>query len=549
MTLIALTLCLCLTPMFAGCDLIITNMAKYLSQPVASINNTTEITMEKLINTYNSYGHSQFDSSGEPTKEGVESTIDLLVSRAVFVEYCTDAEKSGKYCVTLSMKQQNDIWRGVYTTINDSIKAIEKELREKDGATLSTSGNGSDDSTDSDKKKHTAYEKTYTYNSYTGVLSKVDADVEVENTSIAPYDTTDTDITEEDKAKAIYKNFREFHWDYTDSKINPLYQDNEISYSDRAFSKYISNLVKNKAEKERGFNTANEYVLMREIEYLYQNNYENAVFQAYQENYAKDINVTIDKVVQKYKELYDAQKELFDASDSNYITAKKSTSTAVYYEKNASEWFRVSHILVSDEDKVRDDLETKLKNGAISKADYNREVAVLDDALLAKANKVLNDLNSALAGKNAEARYEIFRDFSYEHSTDTNSLGTEMDMNIPTNPDNDQMVKPFANASRELRASGNKGDITGLVKTDYGYHIIMYLGEYENISPELSADALLAKLNATPLSYLSNKTMLDKVIEMIKLQTYSQHEKSKIEQLKSEANIVYYEDAYKSLYS
>lgn len=548
MTLIALTLCLCLMPMFAGCDLIVTNMAKYLSQSVASINNTTEITMEKLINTYNSYGYSQFDSSGVPTKQGVESTLDLLVSRAIFVDYCTDPEKSGKYCVTLSIKQQNEVWHNVYSTINSSIKSIENELREKDGASVSTSGGSSDD-TDSSAKSYTPYEKTYTYNAYTGVLTKVEANTEVENESVAPYDTTDTDITEEDKAKDIYNNFREIYWEYTDSKINPLYADNETSYSDRAFSKYISNLIKNKAEKERGFNTDAEYVFMREVEMLYQNNYENAVFSAYQENYNKDISVSIDNVVQKYNELYAAQQELFDANISNYDTAKKSTSTAVYYEKDASQWFRVTHILISEEDGIRDDLETKLKNGAISKADYDAEAAKFDQELLSKANKVLYDLNSAMAGKNAQSRYEIFRDYSYEYSKDTNSLGTEMDMNIPTNPDKDQMVKPFADASRELRVNGNKGDITGLVKTDYGYHIIMYLGEYENISPTLSADALLAKLDATPLSYLSNKTMLDKIIEMITLQTYSQHEQSIIEQLKAEATIVYYEDAYKSIYS
>ena len=548
MTFIALTLCLCLMPMFAGCDLIVTNMAKYLSQPVASIDNTTEISMEELLNTYNSYGHSQFDGSGEPTKDGVESTIDLLVSRAIFVDYCTDPDKSGEYCVTLTMKQQNAIWQNVYDTINDSIRAIENELREKDGKTIVTAGDDESDDAD-DAKKYTAYEKTYTYNSSTGVLSKVEKNTEIENVSIAPYDTTDEDITEQDKAKDIYKNFRENHWNYTDSKINPLYADNETSYSDRAFSKYINNLIKNKAEKERNFDTSNEYVLMREVESLYKNNYENAVFQAYQENYSKDIAVTVDKVVQKYTELYDAQQELFDARESNYDTAKKSTSTAVYYEKNPTDWFRVSHILISDEDESRDVWETKLKNGAISKADYDREIAKLDEALLGKANNVLNKLNTALAGKNAAARYEIFRDYAFEYSTDTNSLGTEMDMNIPADATKDQMVKPFANASRELRAEGNKGDITGLVKTDYGYHIIMYLGEYENINPTLGTDALMARLDSTLLSYLSNKTMLDKVIEQIKLETYSQHEQSMIEQLKSEASIVYYVDAYKGMYS
>ena len=548
MTFIALTLCLCLMPMFAGCDLIVTNMAKYLSQPVASIDNTTEISMEELLNTYNSYGHSQFDGSGEPTKDGVESTIDLLVSRAIFVDYCTDPDKSGEYCVTLTMKQQNAIWQNVYDTINDSIRAIENELREKDGKTIVTAGDDEGDDAD-DAKKYTAYEKTYTYNSSTGVLSKVEKNTEIENVSIAPYDTTDEDITEQDKAKDIYKNFRENHWNYTDSKINPLYADNETSYSDRAFSKYINNLIKNKAEKERNFDTSNEYVLMREVESLYKNNYENAVFQAYQENYSKDIAVTVDKVVQKYTELYDAQQELFDARESNYDTAKKSTSTAVYYEKNPTDWFRVSHILISDEDESRDNWETKLKNGAISKADYDREIAKLDEALLGKANNVLNKLNTALAGKNAAARYEIFRDYAFEYSTDTNSLGTEMDMNIPADATKDQMVKPFANASRELRAEGNKGDITGLVKTDYGYHIIMYLGEYENINPTLGTDALMARLDSTLLSYLSNKTMLDKVIEQIKLETYSQHEQSMIEQLKSEASIVYYVDAYKGMYS
>lgn len=549
-SVLALALCLCMIPMFAGCDLFVLNTAKYLSEPVASINNTKNITKEELLNAYSSYGYSQFDNGETATREGVESTLDLLVSRSLLVDYLTDPERSGTDYVELTTKQTNDIWRSVYEYLNEQISTIEDTLRTDAG--LPADDTSSEDTAEEDTT-YTAYESTYRLVSVNGkyTLEKIIDDVTVENESIAPYDTTDEDLTEAQKAKDIYDNFRKYYWNYTDSKIDPIYADNKTSYSDDAMADFIDDLIR--AEDGKNLDKVTENVFMREVERVYKIYYENAVLTAFQENFESRVSITADMVITKYKELFEAQKEQYDANPDAYVTAKQDTSTTVYYEMNNSGWFRVTHLLVGYTDEENETMEgyaTQLSNMEITRSEYNDLVQVIKDNAKARAISVLNELTDKLdKATSLQQRFEIFRDMSYEYSTDTASLGTENDMNIPINSTDDNMVPEFASASRELRSSGVAGDITDLVETQYGYHIIMYLGEYTSFGPNLGNDALLLKLDSTLLSYLSNKTMLDKIIESITLDTYSNHEQKLIETLKSEASIVYYPDAYKDIYS
>ncbi|MBQ7602719.1 MAG: peptidylprolyl isomerase [Clostridia bacterium] len=540
-------------PMLAGCDLVTLNEGLYLSQTVGSWGTIT-ITKEDLIRAYNNYGNSTYDSSSTPTKEGVESTLDLLLKRAVMVQYLTDPAngKEGKAIVTLTMAQQNDIWRSVYSSINSSVKSLEDTLRADENATLSTSTNSEEDS---DVSEYAPYEPTYNlvWDSANNVykLEKIEETPVVENVSVQLYDRDDATLTTAQKAKLAYDQFTK----------NWLKRSDSSDYTDRAFSRYINNLLK--GEKGRGLSEDEKEAFLREVDRLYKIYYDNSVLSLSQKLFEKDLVVTTEMVQQKFLELYNGQKELYDLTESNYKTNMQATSTTAYYNPagQAENWFEVYHLLVgySDEQNTElTNLKTMLNNEEISLAEYNKLVANVKANTIAtnrftgetmNYNELINKVQTVVNSQTSfAAKVAKFREFVYAYSTDTNSINTENGMNIPTNKDLDNMVEEFATASRALHEAGSLGALSDAVQTTYGYHVIMYLGDVPNVVYSTNTNLLMTRLNSALLTKVTNKTMLDKVIEQISLDTYADHELSFIEQIMDGVDTIYYLDAYKDMF-
>lgn len=540
-------------PMLAGCDLVTLNEGLYLSQTVGSWGTIT-ISKEDLIRTYNNYGNSAYDSSGTPTKEGVESTLDLLLKRAVMVQYLTDPAngKDGKAIVTLTMAQQNDIWRNVYSSINSSVKTLEDTLRADENATLSTSA---DEEEDSDVSEYAPYEPTYNlvWDSANNVykLEKIEETPVVENVSVQLYDRNDKTLTTAQKAKLAYDQFTK----------NWLERSDSSDFTDRAFSRYINNLLK--AEKGRGLPEDEKEAFLREVDRLYKIYYDNSILSRSQELFEKDLVITTDMVQQKFLELYNGQKELYDLTESNYKTNMQSTSTTAYYNPagQAENWFEVYHLLVgySDEQNTElTNLKTMLNNEEISLAEYNKLVANVKANTIAtnrftgetmNYNELINQVQTVVNSQTSfAAKVAKFREYVYAYSTDTNSINTENGMNIPTNKDLDNMVEEFAMASRALHEEGDLGAVSDVVQTTYGYHVIMYLGSVPNVVYSTNTNLLMTRLNSALLTKVTNKTMLDKVIEQISLDTYADHELSFINQIMDGIDTIYYLDAYKDMF-
>ena len=163
--LFALLLCVLIIPIFAGCTLVTTNVDKYLNEVAMSYDNgRVTVTREELISTYNSIGNSRFDDSSTPTKEGIESTLDLALNREILVDFLTandmaeqrEALKIQK--VELTTFQQNEVWQKVYDYVNDSVESYEKDLRQEDDAMLPS---GTTDEEAESLYEDALYDKTY----------------------------------------------------------------------------------------------------------------------------------------------------------------------------------------------------------------------------------------------------------------------------------------------------------------------------------------------------------------------------------------------------
>ena len=115
---------------------------------------------------------------------------------------------------------------------------------------------------------------------------------------------------------------------------------------------------------------------------------------------------------------------------------------------------------------------------------------------------------------------------------------TEKDMVIPVDSSLDTMVKAFADEARRVRqheegeeedkhtVNGNVYDLSNVVKTTYGYHLIIYLGNVEKVVDENSVlfdeeheitteekTELLKNIATSTLKMAHNKTVYNVLIE------------------------------------
>ena len=564
--LAVLALCILLVPMLAACDLVTINVDKQLNEVVASFDNgKVEVTRENLIMTYNSIGNSRFDNSSTPTQEGIEQTVDLALNRAILVQFLTsddfaaEREKLGYSKIELTTAQANTIWRNVYSYLNSAIKSYEDDLRADADAEITEPT-----SEETEETAYTPYEKTYeiVYNEANGTyeLSKIEPETEVENVSVALFDTN-ANLTFAQKAEIAYNTFREKYWEYTDSiEMNPNHPSNQTeSFSDQAWNKFINSLLR--SEADRNLSKVNTEAFLREVQRVYDVYYENEILTVFQENYTNSLSVTSEMVGTKFKELYNAQYEEFNANPSAFDSLIPTSGESVYYMYDANGYFKVNHILVSFSDEQNNEIEalgTQLSNGQITLDQYNKKVASVKSKTMAynrdtgeyeSMESMYNSLKNALTAAQSQAqKLVVFRDFMHRYSTDTATLNADSCYYIPLDEDKDTMEENFANASRELYNDGKVCAYTGWVETSYGYHIIMYTGNAQSLSTSGNNETIMLNLDAYYLNPLYNKTMLDAIIEQITLSSYSTYETTTLNAIKSGKEIVKNPSSYSDLY-
>ena len=556
---------------FAGCSLVELNTEKYYQEKVALYDNKISVDTRELLNGYYNFGNANYDGSGDPTVAGLESTIDQLLNRKILIDALKTGNKdAGVPKVVLTTAQINTAWDSVYEYINGQISDIETALREEAEDPFVT-GEDETETKETYENEYTAYQPTYEiqngdlvkidqttyiYDAAKNTITKQEKAEEVANYYTDIYGISETELNEKtyrQKAELAYNNFRAEYWEHTDS-IEVGASTAKTSYSDKAFSKFIENLKA--TEKGMNKSTIKEEIFYREVERLFEIYYDNQFLSAYQEYYSANDVITADMVTSKYTKLAQAQQETYTANETVFTGVMQGGATGLYYENGSSDWFKVSHVLIKFDDKQSaqlTNLKTQLDNGKISKENYLAQVETIKLKTIAtdratgktySVDQVLQNLQDELYGKDEYTKMAIFKDYIYRFNMDDGVNNAETCYYIPTDSANDQMVKEFANASREAR-KGSVGTISGLVESTYGYHIIMYLGERTSL-PE-DGTVSVVELSNFYLNPLNNKTMLDKVIEQIAISNYASHEKSLLAQIKSGKETVYYKGAYEKL--
>lgn len=530
-TSILLVLFLCANVLFSACSLVTLNNKAYLKQTVATAGDIT-ITMKDLINGYNSFGYSYTEENGGSysTKEAVKKTLDDLVSRELLIKY--SKETFGELTIT----EQNEVYTEVFEYINSELKTLEEEIiKEENLDEILT-----DDSSEDEKTKITEYTKKIerVYNEETH---------EFEYVRVKENKKEDTELIEFEQ---VYHGSKEL--------------------GDKAMRRFIKQ-VRN-SDSDLKYKSNNE-VLDYEINRAYETYEKNKYITRLQENFEQTQLVDKDAIVEKYKELVRNSLFTYYYDEASYNSKMQETANEVYYQPFGDKYIQVAHILIKysdDQTKQIEALQKDKESGYIDPVAYDealKQIALDVKTSDGKTPSALySEIQTALSSATTtypslsedEARLKVFLTYIEKYNEDDgivsaiNSQTQYYSVNLDTSV-KDTMIKEFADASRALYAEDGSKDYTMYyepVLGQYGYHIIFSVGTVKNLVDYKNLNTLTAEqLYNAPAMAGTNKSLFDKMAELVDNADYSEYQTSKILELKQNLEIKYNESAYKKLYS
>ena len=587
-TKVIAAVCLCLmlgVSLLAGCTLVTKDMAKYYNTVVASFSyedgTTVDITKKELITAFGSYGYQYIQNYKMEKPEAYKQTIERIIDSKLTVKSAEKDAKAQNGGEVLTTKEKTYLWNKTYDAIQNNIVSYYKDINGIKG-----------DSSSKDSSEGISRE-VYT--------PKAELVGENGNYSIKIKQTKTDEI-------ALYLNSREnIDRDFNvenDKEVLYTYVSNfvrENAKYTQAYNKYVAQAKK--AEDGMKLSTDNKSVMQREFKRIYEILYDSLMTSKYTESHQSQNSVTtINHILETYQNKV--------ASDYNkYITEKasgyddavlKDVSKLNYFKTAGTEYFYVSHILAkfSKEQQNEYDECTKCIKGesdkytvGVAKAkieqlyanltfpvrQYNETTGKWKETGETKSlEAVLQEvkLKLATAGDDEYLKAEYFDEFVYKYNEDTGIQNSARNYVIGvdyTTPDtkkgtpytaHSNMVEPFTNAAISVYNNGNAkiGDIysseddMGLVRSNYGVHIIVYEGKVQNLFTGIDKNFKLSTKDIEMLDSKQarlkageSKTIFDAIFDEINTDRYSVYENMNLEKLRSEVSIKYYPDGYKDL--
>lgn len=490
--------------LFSGCSLVTLNQGKYLSQVVATVGEV-EITKEELITAYNNY-YETLSNQSYTQNQIVDYCMDLLIDRAILEQY-----SKGKYSLTQTEKN---------TALVNTYEFIQSQLEELEGTVRAewniSSSKPNDEST-----------AVTTYSEYEPKANFVDGEIVV----------VDDSVTEETPHYGFADKVKGFktYWSFERQDV-----------ADEAYSRYIKEL--REYEETKGINTENDDdVLLNEIDRVYKLYEKDAYLTKVQTEYNKSLikSITTEMVRDEYFRLVEENKGKYDVVKvgmDKYVDDMLNNANDVYYHPVTGEFFCVTHVLLKFSDEQEAELKewkSLLEQKAILQSDYDAKMKELaDDIKVTVINEDGNETGDVLsvteaynnikasvdAGSTLREKALNFNQYIYSYNLDPGIKNAEKDYVIGKKIEEDtetrsQMVESFTNASRDLYdaylTDGQLGNISGLVLSENGYHIIMLTGVAENMVVSENAVEACEDLNNYYVNAHTTETYFHKIFDSL----------------------------------
>ena len=577
--LIGFLMCFMLVCMslLAGCSIVEADYDKYYSQVVSVVvskeneNIKAEITKRDLINAYQSYGYSYEQYYGKTRSEAIDMTLELLQGRKVTLltaEHEFGISEEGRY--GLSEKEQTYLYQQVVDSLNSNLNVYYDDIV------------GTSDEEENEDIKFEGYTKTAKLVSNNGQYAIEKLATSEDPLASFTYQSAKNYFDSDDYA-LIYSNFRDFVL-----SANQDYKD--------ALKEYTRQLKI--SEYGLGLPQDMPSLFDREIKRLYTVAYENYLLQKYSysnSNLNEISSVSVSDILNRYSSLVrSSYTQYVIEQDESYDDNMQNSINDIYYyrtDSDATKFFTVANILfMFDEDQQAEyDALTanSTSDGGMSDAEYKQKL----DSLYASIKPVVRVYNEELdiyeevesdktvadvckeiyqALYNAQINGsvneigDVINDFIYKYNEDTGMFNAQSNYVIGIDSEDEvvsNFVESFNTASVELYdggkgkfgdsvLTGNSNDFAeGLVRSEYGLHLIIYTGACENLFDSLSVsdEQAIEKLSNTRINPLLDKTYFDVLYDEIYQDNYSNYESINLEYLKENYNITIYKGRYSDL--
>lgn len=199
---------------------------------------------------------------------------------------------------------------------------------------------------------------------------------------------------------------------------------------------------------------------------------------AAREELTGDVVPTEEEIRAEYDKQLATDKEAMDADPSVYESAVNYGATVYYIPEGLR---NVKQVLIKIDDKATEAISLLRQNAYDDQADALLEMALAD--IKAEAESVLEKINSG----------ELTFDQAVEQFNDDTGMPEEGYMVCKNST---TYMESFTNGAMAL---AKLGDVSGLVKTDYGYHIIQYTSDVKSgeVGFDQLRDSVAQSLTAT----------------------------------------------------
>lgn len=521
----------------SGCNLFALDSVKYANQKVASIDyedgTTITITKEELVRAYNNYG-SQLSSYSK--EEAINYLLDYLFKKEIILKEVDD----NKNLFPITNADLNDVFETTLNSVLSGLSDFEDQVIEDWNLNTPSELNTE---TETEPTTFKEYEKkAYTTFENGNWVIKVFEDEDV---------VEDLNYTAGKQIETII------------ASVNDKIGNNDVLKE--AYKRYIKSLKE--YEKGQNLSTVENEIFQREVERIYDNVLDNKKLSIYSEKYSEHngySTITINQVFNYIQNNMLASYLEYSTNQNNFNDDMLSSRSDAWYIMN-NEYFYVTHILVKYTDEQTNaisELKTAKEQGKISEKAYIDGKQQIFNNLIVKSygentsltvEQLLSNLQTALDGKSVEDKIDVINQYVYEYNEDTGNKNATFEYVIGLN--DSKMVESFTDASRELFDNGNGtfGDISGIVESEYGAHIVIYLNPVENAftitNPNtfslLTTDTNeleqnINTINNYKLSILNTETLFDYVYEKLESDNFSKFEGLQLSVLKQQNGIKTY---------
>lgn len=528
---------------FSGCSLFTEDQDRKLSQTVASVGNVT-VSLEKLITSFNNNASTLMEQYSYTQQQAVEYCLKALVTRGIIVENAKELETQGKIVITDD--DRNTVVSETVAYFKSLMDAYAEEAMSDLGYTSPESDEEA--SSNSDYTAETKFEQEYCYKvekvvengnvSYELVIEKANEEESSYDYKPAYVEFYKNYKNGENIQDAFFKILDDSYESGFGKELKEKIYDKIIVAYKNSYTSYSSLSRQEIIVKEmiKILDNNIDSIYVDKVSDLYTKNaYNNITIDKVIENYLAKYNASkflyennlssyVSKMLSSAKDVYYAPNQ----TEVGYFTHV----LLKYSDEQSADLKTQKQILTSEEYELYE--QKKLKEIVVNKYDEQGNIVASN----VTAEEVLSEIQNALSGvKTAQERAEIFNEFVYSYNMDTGNKNADRDYVIgreikESSDSRSQMVETFTDASRTLLEAymytskgndisdisnvaktdddvenladgdyveyrtkyedylktstyaGEIGAISGLVKSEYGYHIIMFTGFPQSLSLE-----------------------------------------------------------------